>query len=362
MSVRVESMVKRFGPRKEVVGVDEVSFTAPQHGITSLLGPSGSGKSTLLRLVAGLELPDAGTVQIYGEDVTQTAVRERRVGFVFQNYALFRHMTVFDNVAFGLSVRRAPKSEIDGRVSQLLNLVQLSGYERRLPDQMSGGQRQRIALARALATEPRVLLLDEPFGALDTRVRVELREWLRVLHEQTHVTTLLVTHDQEEALELSEHVVLLADGRVQQAGSPSELYENPRSGFVASFLGGAKVLTGSVTEGRASFAPIGLSRSVDLADGARVEAFVRPQDVRLEKIDESTVEAPGTPASREEARVERLIKVGSYVKLSVVLPGGDRLSVQMPRHEVEERGIVQGDRVLLDVRNVKVSPAIDYVI
>jgi sulfate transport system ATP-binding protein len=241
----------------------------------------------------------------------------------------------------------------------LLNLVQLAGYERRLPDQMSGGQRQRIALARALATEPRVLLLDEPFGALDTRVRVELREWLRVLHEQTHVTTLLVTHDQEEALELSEHVVLLADGRVQQAGSPSELYENPRSAFVASFLGGAKVLTGSVTEGRASFAPIGLSRSVDLADGARVEAFVRPQDVRLEKIDGTTVEAPG---SREEARVERLIKVGSYVKLSVVLPGGDRLSVQMPRHEVEERGIVQGDRVLLDVRNVKVSPAIDYVI
>jgi sulfate transport system ATP-binding protein len=207
-----------------------------------------------------------------------------------------------------------------------------------------------------------VLLLDEPFGALDTRVRVELREWLRILHEETHVTTLLVTHDQEEALELSEHVVLLAEGRVQQAGTPSELYENPRSAFVASFLGGAKVLTGSVTQGRASFGPLGLSRSVDLADGARVEAFVRPQDVRLEKIDEAAVEAPGTPASREEARVERLIKVGSYVKLSVVLPGGDRLSVQMPRHEVEERGILQGDRVLLDVRNVKVSPAIDYVI
>ncbi|HVZ33002.1 MAG TPA: ATP-binding cassette domain-containing protein, partial [Polyangiaceae bacterium] len=251
MSVRVESMVKRFGTRKEVVGVDDVSFTAPEHAITSLLGPSGSGKSTLLRLVAGLEVPDSGCVKIHGEDVTQTTVRERRVGFVFQNYALFRHMSVFDNVAFGLSVRGAPKSEIEGRVSQLLGLVQLSGYERRLPDQMSGGQRQRIALARALATEPRVLLLDEPFGALDTRVRVELREWLRILHEETHVTTLLVTHDQEEALELSEHVVLLAEGRVQQAGTPSELYENPRSAFVASFLGGAKVLTGSVTQGRA---------------------------------------------------------------------------------------------------------------
>jgi sulfate transport system ATP-binding protein len=358
-------MTKRFGLRKEVVGVDQVSFTAPEHRITSLLGPSGSGKSTLLRLIAGLELPDSGKVEIHGQDVTNTPVRERRVGFVFQNYALFRHMTVFDNVAFGLTVRKAPKSEIQGRVERLLSLVQLSGYERRFPDQLSGGQRQRIALARALATEPRVLLLDEPFGALDARVRVELREWLHAMHEQTHVTTLLVTHDQEEALELSEHVVLLADGQIQQAGSPSELYENPRSGFVASFLGGAKVLTGSVAQGKADFGPLGLSASVDLADGARVEAFVRPQDVSLEKVaDSSTREPEGAPSSAgaREALVERLIKVGSYVKLSVLLPGGDRLSVQMPRHEVEERGITQGDRVLLEVRNVKVSPAIDYVI
>ncbi|HEU4581000.1 MAG TPA: sulfate ABC transporter ATP-binding protein [Polyangiaceae bacterium] len=377
MSVRVEAMCKRFGLRKEVVGVDQVSFTAPEHRITSLLGPSGSGKSTLLRLVAGLEVPDSGKVEIHGEDVTRTPVRERRVGFVFQNYALFRHMTVFDNVAFGLSVRRAPKSEIQGRVERLLSLVQLGGYERRFPDQLSGGQRQRIALARALATEPRVLLLDEPFGALDARVRVELREWLRSMHEQTHVTTLLVTHDQEEALELSEHVVLLADGQIQQAGSPSELYENPRSGFVASFLGGAKVLTGSVAQGKASFGPIGLSTAVDLADGARVEAFVRPHDVRLEKVSVAQLgtELDGSPGASgadsaprstepgaREALVERLVKVGSYVKLSVLLPGGDRLNVQMPRHEVEERGIAQGDRVLLEVRNVKVSPAIDYVI
>jgi sulfate transport system ATP-binding protein len=374
MSVRVESMTKRFGLRKEVVGVDQVSFSAPEHCITSLLGPSGSGKSTLLRLVAGLEVPDSGTVTIHGQDVTSTPVRERRVGFVFQNYALFRQMSIFDNVAFGLSVRGAAKTEIQGRVERLLSLVQLTGYERRFPDQLSGGQRQRIALARALATEPRVLLLDEPFGALDARVRVELREWLRSLHEQTHVTTLLVTHDQEEALELSEHVVLLADGQVQQAGTPSELYENPRSGFVASFLGGAKVLTGSVAQGRASFGPFGLSASVDLADGARVEAFVRPQDVRLEKVLASrpsqgpAPELDGAPSSQaadssaREALVERLVKVGSYVKLSVVLPSGERLNVQMPRHEVEERGITQGDRVLLEVRHVKVSPAIDYVI
>jgi sulfate transport system ATP-binding protein len=292
-------------------------------------------------------------------------------------------MTVFDNVAFGLSVRRAPKSEIQGRVDRLLALVQLSGYERRLPDQLSGGQRQRIALARALATDPRVLLLDEPFGALDARVRVELREWLRSMHEQTQVTTLLVTHDQEEALELSEHVVLLSNGQIQQAGTPSELYENPSSGFVASFLGGAKVLTGSVEQGRASFGTFGLSASSDLADGSRVEAFVRPQDVRLAKVPASSLVEPASPSQgapatppadpgsaslasaasgAREAWVERLVKVGSYVKLSVVLPGGDRLNVQMPRHEVEERGIAQGDRVLLEVRHVKVSPAIDYVI
>ncbi|MEO8179349.1 MAG: ATP-binding cassette domain-containing protein [Deltaproteobacteria bacterium] len=375
MSVRVESMTKRFGLRKEVVGVEQVSFSAPEHCITSLLGPSGSGKSTLLRLVAGLEVPDAGRVEINGHDVTLTPVRERRVGFVFQNYALFRHMSVFDNVAFGLSVRGAPKSEIQGRVERLLTLVQLAGYERRLPDQLSGGQRQRIALARALATDPSVLLLDEPFGALDARVRVELREWLRSLHEQTHVTTLLVTHDQEEALELSEHVVLLSDGQIKQAGTPSELYENPSSGFVASFLGGARVLTGSVEQGRASFGPFGLSASVDMADGARVEAFVRPQDVSLEKVPanrgpaaEPALELDGSPSSKltdsgaREAWVERLVKVGSYVKLSVMLPSGERLNVQMPRHEVEERGITQGDRVLLEVRHVKVSPAIDYVI
>lgn len=360
MSVSVEAMTKRFGARGEVVGVDSVSFTAPEHCITSLLGPSGSGKSTLLRLVAGLEVPDSGSVRIHGEDVTRAPVRERRVGFVFQNYALFRHMTVFDNVAFGLTVRRAAKSEIRDRVSELLGLVQLQGYERRTPDQLSGGQRQRVALARALATQPRVLLLDEPFGALDTRVRVELREWLRSLHEQTHVTTLLVTHDQEEALELSEHVVLLAGGRVEQAGTPNELYENPKSGFVASFLGGAKVLEGRVNQGRASFAPIGLSTSVDLADGARVEAFVRPQDVRLQKVESGAESGPADSA--REALVERLVRVGSYVKMSVVLPDGDRLAVQMPRHEVEERGIHQGDRVLIDVRHVKVSAAIDYVI
>lgn len=355
MTVQVEFLSKRFGSRREVVGVEQVSFTAPEHRITSLLGPSGSGKSTLLRLVAGLEVPDGGSVRINGKDVTQTPVRQREVGFVFQNYALFRQMTVFDNVAFGLSVRGRSKSEIADRVSELLDLVQLGAYARRLPDQLSGGQRQRIALARALCTKPSVLLLDEPFGALDTRVRVELREWLHRLHDKTQVTTLLVTHDQDEALELSEHVVLLSDGRVQQAGSPTELYENPKSAFVASFLGGAKVLRGSVERGRASFAQQALSTSVDLKDGASVEVFIRPHDVVLEKV------TNGAPPGRI-AFVERVVRVGSTVKLSVVLPDGDRLIVQMLRHELEARGIEQGDNVLLALRDVKLAPTASYVI
>jgi sulfate transport system ATP-binding protein len=355
MTVRVEGVSKRFGATKQVVGVDHVSFAAPEHGITSLLGPSGSGKSTLLRIIAGLETPDGGSVHINGDDVTRVPVRKRQVGFVFQNYALFKHMSVFENVAFGLSVRKTAKSELEGRVSELLGLVQLTGYEKRLPDQLSGGQRQRIALARALATQPRVLLLDEPFGALDTRVRVELREWLHRLHDQTQVTTLLVTHDQEEALELSEHVILLHDGRIAQAGSPTELYENPASAFVASFLGGAKILTGSVQSGRAEFAQQALSTASDLADGAEVEAFVRPHDVGLEKVTNGATAA-------EVGRVERLVRVGGYVKLSVVLPDGDRISVQMSRHEFEERGIESGDRVMLDLRKVRVSPRLNYVI
>jgi len=347
MTVSVELLEKRFGSRREVVGVDRVSFTAKEHGITSLLGPSGSGKSTLLRLVAGLEVPDSGRVFIDGQDVTGLPVRQRQIGFVFQNYALFRHMTVFDNVAFGLSIKKAPKSEIEGRVQELLGLVQLRGYERRLPDQLSGGQRQRVALARALATSPRVMLLDEPFGALDTRVRVELRDWLHLLHEKTQVTTLLVTHDQEEALELSEHVVLLKDGKIEQAGSPMDLYESPSSPFVASFLGGAKVLTGSVIDGRAQFAQDSLSASVDLEEGAVVDAFVRPHDIRLQKV------SKGSGASF--SRVLRVVRVGAYVKVSVLLPDGDSIHVQIPRHELDEQGIAEGDRVVLDLRDIRVT-------
>lgn len=356
MTVRVEQVSKRFGRKNPVAAVNSVSFTAPAHSITSLLGPSGSGKSTLLRLVAGLETPDGGRLFINDVDVTDIPVRKRGVGFVFQNYALFQHMSVFDNVAFGLDIRKMPKSDVKAKVESLLELVQLSGYGRRLPGELSGGQRQRIALARALAIEPKVLLLDEPFGALDTRVRVELREWLVRLHEQTGVTTLLVTHDQEEALELSEHVILLKDGQVEQAGSPSDLYENPVSAFVASFLGGAKVFRGNVVEGRVEFARKSISASAgSFAEGTAVEAFVRPHDIHLSK-------ATTGNGSERLARVERFVRVGAYVKLVIVLPDGDTLAVQMPRHEFEAHQLERGDSVVLGVRDLRLNPELDYAI
>jgi sulfate transport system ATP-binding protein len=355
MTVQVEGLSKRFGSSQNVIGVDNVSFSAPFQRITSLLGPSGSGKSTLLRIIAGLELQDQGKVIVNGEDITNTPVQKRHIGFVFQNYALFGHMTVFENIAFGLTTRGDSAKYIADRVHFLLELIQLDGYANRLPDQLSGGQRQRVALARALATEPRVLLLDEPFGALDTQVRVELRDWLHRLHEETHVTTLLVTHDQEEALELSEHVVLLRDGRVEQAGSPQELYRNPANRFVASFLGGAKVFRGSVQRGRAEFASNSISAPVDERDGSVVEAFVRPHDVKLSKVFSSD-------AQIATAEIVRLVPVGGSVKIVLRLPDGDSLTVQLAHRDVVEQTLELGDRVTVDLRDVIVTPALDYEI
>lgn len=357
MTVRVEGITKRFGNANEVVGVQEVSFEAPAHRITSLLGPSGSGKSTLLRIIAGLELADTGRVFIHGDEITKTPVQKRQIGFVFQNYALFGHMTVFDNVAFGLSTRKLPEAAIAERVHHLLELIQLPGYAARLPAELSGGQRQRVALARALATEPRVLLLDEPFGALDTRVRVELRDWLHRLHDETHVTTLLVTHDQHEALELSEHVVLLRDGSVEQSGSPQELYRNPVNGFVASFLGGAKIFRGSVQQGRAEFARKSLSTAVSIEDGAVVEAFVRPHDVEIDKIS-----SHDKPNGRGSAEIIRMVTVGSVVKIVLKLPDGDTFKVELPYYEAKGKALEVGDRVALDLRDVVVTPPLEYEI
>jgi sulfate transport system ATP-binding protein len=347
MTVEATNLVKSFNSREDVAAVGGVSFVAPECKVTSLLGPSGSGKSTLLRLIAGLEEPDSGSISIAGKDVTNVPVKRREVGFVFQSYALFRHMTVRDNIAFGMEIRQADKKAIDDRVKELLALIQLEGYENRFPSQLSGGQRQRIALARALATDPKVLLLDEPFGALDAQVRVELREWLVEFHEKTRVTTLLVTHDQEEALELSQHVVLLNGGLVAQAGAPHELYDHPASPFVASFLGGANVVRTRVQGGRAGIGSKGVAAPNGALDGTEVSAFVRPHDVRLAKPIDSDSEL-------ELGTVDRLARIGGNVKLTVTLPSGDAMSVQVSKLELDRLGIGLGDRVMVDVTAAKV--------
>jgi sulfate transport system ATP-binding protein len=353
MSVVVENLTKRFGAAGEAAAASGVSFEAPSGKITSLLGPSGSGKSTVLRVIAGLEEPDLGTVAIDGVDATKVPVRERGVGFVFQGYALFGNMTVWDNIAFGLSIRKTPKAEIAERVTELLALIQLPGFEKRYPRQLSGGQRQRIALARALATRPKVLLLDEPFGALDAQVREELREWLVDFHEKTGVTTILVTHDQQEALELSEHVVLLREGKLVQAGAPHELYDRPASAFVASFLGGSNVIRGRVQNGRVS-ASLEVALPRGSQDGANVSAFIRPHDVRIEK-------APEVASDVAVARIERLTRVGGHVKLSLRLANGDAMSVQLSRGEAEGLDVEPGDRVFVDLKEAKVFVE-DYAI
>ena len=252
--ISVQDLNKRFG---SFHAVQDVSFEAMDGKITAILGPSGSGKSTVLRMIAGLEIPDSGRITLADEEQTFATVQERRVGFVFQHYALFRHMTVRDNVAFGLSIRKEPKADTRRRVDDLLELVQLAPLADRYPDQLSGGQRQRVALARALAPRPKVLLLDEPFGALDARVRQELRRWLDDLHRELNVTSLLVTHDQEEALELANEIVVMHQGRVEQIGTPAEVYNNPASPFVAGFIGAANVITGAVKRATWSSATIG---------------------------------------------------------------------------------------------------------
>ena len=313
MTIQVQHVSKRFG---SFVALDDVSIEVPGGSLTALLGPSGSGKSTLLRVIAGLEPPDSGSVVLAGADVTRTLPQDRGIGFVFQHYAAFRHMTVWDNVAFGLQVRKRPKAEIVPRVAELLKLVGLEGLTQRYPSQLSGGQRQRMALARALAVQPAVLLLDEPFGALDARVRKELREWLRRLHEDVHVTTVLVTHDQEEAMEVADQVVVMDHGRVQQVGSPRELYEQPANAFVMSFVGPVNHLDGS---------------------------FVRPHDVVIHPIWEAR------PPAAQEAVIERLTHLGFEVRVELALAnGGGRLSSQITRDDLERLGLEPRQRVYVE--------------
>jgi len=351
--VTVEDLTKRFTARG-TPAVSQVSFRAPRGGITTLLGPSGSGKSTVLRIIAGLERPDSGRVLFGERDFTHVPVQARGVGFVFQSYALFKHMNVRDNIGFGLSIRRTPRKTIDAKIDELLALVQLEAFGHRYPAQLSGGQRQRVAFARALATDPSVLLLDEPFGALDAQVRIELRGWLRRFHDEHHVTTLLVTHDQEEALEVSDHVVIMSDGRVAQAGSPQHVYDRPATPFVASFIGGANVLQGTFLDGRLSVGSASFEAVADgaAAPGAPVQAFVRPHDVKVTKAVEGA--APSGNGDLSIGRVERLAWLGGHVKLSLRLSDGAMMTVELARAELDALKIDEGDFVVADLRHAKV--------
>jgi sulfate/thiosulfate transport system ATP-binding protein len=308
MSIIVDSLSKRFG---NFVALDDVSLEVRDGSLTALLGPSGGGKSTLLRVIAGLEQPDAGRVRIAGEDATFTPPQRRNVGFVFQHYAAFKHMTVRKNVAFGLTIRKRPKDETDARVDELLGLVHLEGFADRYPSQLSGGQRQRMALARALAVQPRVLLLDEPFGALDATVRKELRAWLRRLHDEVHVTTVFVTHDQEEAMEVAEQIVVLNHGLVEQIGSPRDLYERPANEFVMRFIG-------PVT-------PLG-------------ERWLRPHDVDI-------LLEPAEAAT--EAMIDRVTHLGFEVRVELSLGDGDTTWVQTTRGRAEQLELQEGQIVWL---------------
>ena len=315
MSIIVEGATKSFG---DFVALDYVSIEVPDGSLTALLGPSGSGKSTLLRTIAGLEQLDAGRVVIAGNEVTAQPVQQRGVGFVFQHYAAFKHMTVRDNIAFGLRIRKVPRDEIKKRVKHLMRLVQLQGLAHRYPSQLSGGQRQRMALARALAVEPEVLLLDEPFGALDAKVRQELRDWLRRLHDEVHVTTIFVTHDQEEAMDVAEQIVVMNEGRIEQAGPPVDLYEHPGSEFVMSFVGPVNKLG---------------------------EKFIRPHDLDI-------LHLPGKGS--QEAQIERIVHLGFEIRIELALADGKHVWAQLTKPQVEELELAEGQIVYVRPRHERV--------
>ncbi|HUN57936.1 MAG TPA: sulfate/molybdate ABC transporter ATP-binding protein [Candidatus Binataceae bacterium] len=352
MSIEVRNLRKTFG---SFVALDNINLEMPTGELVALLGPSGSGKTTLLRIIAGLEMPDAGEVHFDQEEATNRSASERKVGFVFQHYALFRHMTVFENVAFGLRVRprklRPPEAEIRRRVEELLKLVQLEWSGKRYPSQLSGGQRQRVALARALAVEPRVLLLDEPFGALDAKVREELRRWLRRLHDELHITSIFVTHDQEEALEVANRVVVLNNGKIEQAGTPEELYHNPATPFVYNFLGNVNLFHGRVEDGHIYVRgmPIALSpngHELASVNGKDAVVYVRPHLLDI-------VLSPNGKASFP-ATVKHINAAGSKVKVELESQWGDPVQVELDHERYRELGIQRDARVYLKPRENKV--------
>ncbi len=356
MSIEVQGIAKSFGAFK---ALDDVSLSFPDGELVALLGPSGCGKTTLLRVIAGLEFADRGQILLDGNDATHKDARQRRVGFVFQHYALFRHMTVFENIAFGLRVRprkeRPSEAAIRSKVGQLLELVQLSWVADRFPSQLSGGQRQRIALARALAVEPKVLLLDEPFGALDAKVRRELRRWLRALHDELHISSIFVTHDQEEALEVSDRVVLINRGRVEQIGTPRQIYEEPASAFAFGFIGTVNEFRGRVDGAYLRVGDERLHHNAEhLRDGQEVIAFVRPH--------ETTIVPDIAAAEGISASINRILGNGAVARVELVANGDvrkgrkDVFEVEIPEAELVAKGFSTGQRVKLLSRRLRIFP------
>jgi sulfate/thiosulfate transport system ATP-binding protein len=328
-AIVVHGATKHYG---DFAALDNVDFEVPSGSLTALLGPSGSGKSTLLRAIAGLDQPDTGTITINGRDVTHVPPQRRGIGFVFQHYAAFKHMNVRDNVAFGLKIRKRPKSEIKEKVDNLLEVVGLSGFQHRYPNQLSGGQRQRMALARALAVDPEVLLLDEPFGALDAKVREDLRAWLRRLHDEVHVTTVLVTHDQAEALDVSDQIAVLNKGRIEQVGSPTEVYDKPANAFVMSFLGAVASLNGTL---------------------------VRPHDIRVGRnpqlpiADDASIQATGVV----RATIDRIVMLGFEVRVELTNAATRApFTAQITRGDAEALGLKEGDTVYVRATRVPEIP------
>ncbi len=333
MGIVVENVSKQFGSFQ---AVEQINLEIQSGSLVALLGPSGSGKSTLLRLIAGLELPDTGKIILTGKDATNQSVQERNIGFVFQHYALFKHLTVRKNIAFGLEIRKAPKKKIEGKVEQLLELVQLSGLGDRYPSQLSGGQRQRVALARALAVEPNVLLLDEPFGALDAKVRKDLRAWLRRLHDEVHVTTVFVTHDQEEAMEVSDEIVVMNKGKVEQVGTPAQIYDHPASAFVMSFIGPVNVLPSSAK----IFQSSGF-------ESTNPETFLRPQDIIIETV------GNGTTA---QATVSRIIHLGWEIQVELTLDDGQMMTAHLTRERFDDLKLEPQEKVYVKPKDAKSFP------
>ncbi len=353
MSIEIRNISKHFG---NFQALGDVSLDIASGELVALLGPSGCGKTTLLRIIAGLETADQGSILFSGEDTTDVHVRERQVGFVFQHYALFRHMTVFENVAFGLRVKprasRPSDADIKRKVHELLGLVQLDWLADRFPSQLSGGQRQRIALARALAVEPKVLLLDEPFGALDAKVRKELRRWLRRLHDDLHVTSIFVTHDQEEALEVADRVVLMNQGKVEQIGSPQQVWDHPASPFVYGFLGDVNLFQGRAHEGKIQLDGMRLdSPEHQSAQNAKAFAYVRPHDFEVQRY------SPG--AEGIAAQLSRAIVIGPIARLELT-PSEDSgqadplIEAQIPSQQYRDMGLREGDLLVLTPRNARV--------